>query len=257
LKRLTTGALLMAAGALGGCAYPDLRTAVATSIGSTTVLIEPPRQVPHKRSDAFKHNTFRFIPGSMIRPDNVIQASVGQSEKWGTKSLFCTVSPRLYRLSDLGPSTPVPDIKIEYQLAFTLQDLVTSLLQFRLDRVILAAAGDDVLRQQAANDLRLRRNDIAVIRSVTIEIKNIEMYEASPAQLAAARRRIIKTCGLPDLHLYRQISRIYAGDIRFSVALVDGVSLDAKVIAAGLNREFSYTQSGKSLFFAVQPTQSP
>jgi hypothetical protein len=145
----------------------------------------------------------------------------------------------------------VPDIVIDYSFSFSLQDWLVALMQLRPDRALMLASNTRALRQQAALELRLRDNDLRFVRAVSIRIRNIDMYEASTTQLRRARASIATSCHLPGLKNYRQITRIYAGDIDFSVSVVDGASVDARLIAARLERQFKLSQSGKALFFAL------
>jgi len=225
------------------------------SLGPDVIYMAPPRAVPTKRSAAYAQNAFRFVPGSIIWPQYVVPADpfMMQAEQWGSNSsLFCAPSGRVLRLSDLGPSRPVPDIVIDYSFSISLQDWLVSLMQLRPDRALMLVSDSRALRKQAALELRLRENDLSFVRTVSIRIRNIDMYEASATQLRRARATIARSCQLPGLNNYRQITRIYAGDIDFSVTVVDGGSVDAKVIAARLERQFKLSQSGKALFFALK-----
>jgi hypothetical protein len=232
-----------------------MRTAVYSSIGPEAVYLTPPRSVPGARSAALARNEFRFVPGSIVWPQYVVPADpfTMQAEQWGSNSaLFCAPDARVLRLSDLGPSKPIPDIVIDYSFAFSLQDWLVSLMQLRPDRALQLASDPGTLRQQAALDLRLRDNDLRFVRSISIRITNIEVYQADEAQLRRARASIARSCRLPGLGHYRQVARIYAGDIEFSVAVDDGARVNARIIAARLARQFKLTQSGKAMFFALK-----
>jgi hypothetical protein len=233
---------------VAGCAYPDVRSAAYSHLGSDVVVMRPPNRLPPARTVASSNN-FQFVPGAIVRPQSAAilprDDFARKAEEWGiTSARRCYPSARLYRLQDTGPLPRTPDIIVEYVLDASLWNL--------FDRIFRGEppAGDTL---RAQRELNLARNDLRFVRRIQIHLRNITHYQGDTEQLLRSRTSILAQPGCRRLLAGgRQIVRIYSAelfDVRFEIA--DGASIDVALLKARILRTYTKSVHGANVFFAL------